>query len=793
MPRANWIRRLSLHTALCSALVAFAFHFLAGGVAQAQPTVQFEGVGQYVAYRTDGTFKINITLSEASSDVVTVQWTTFDGTATSPADYIAAADTAIFPAGSTQQQIQVTLVNNGQTAETYFAIGLSNPQGATTGSPSGAQIYLAVRPPPPTVQFAAATYTVNENGGSVSIEVTLSAVPATTATVNFATADGPSPNGAVDGTNYTAISGTLTFDPNDPVIANRTSQTFTVAIIDDGLPGPNRTVTLTLSAPNSGATMGSQSTAVLTIIDNDPPPPVLVLTVTPATNPICAGALPTAVHQTAINVSLTDGTGGVYNVPLTISTTAGTLAGTSGATDVNGSFTTTLTSSHRASGVSTPFTATVTVVAGALTQTAQVTFNPPTVALSSDVATIPPGGVAKLTAALTFNGQPVAGHNLEWSIAGVWDASGKPVFGPARAEYGHIELGASATSDSFGNGTAVWKAGHENGKVEIQVMDKSVHLAPGAKTLSASISFQEKEEKPSVEITAVFGEGERKWVVAGFPPPRDMVVNWSAKLVGAKESAAAMKYQRGTGGLTEVPWKKSTVTRKIKFANSILDCQIQAVDGASKHPEMELNKDGVLIISGVQQGDKIFVEATAFKKMDRVAIVKNFTWNDLERLGGKISMHPDFDGLPAALKDDILDTIKFVLDPKKDSSQEKQRKKLAADLLKPYEDGTLTIKKPDPAPASQDIPSALGVGQFPQDFDHGHFAIERKTIPAEYYKLEAELVGQRKSKYANIEDQRRYHWLQKQRRSREIQEIIRSNKWQIYQIARPRCSERKKP
>jgi hypothetical protein len=109
------------------------------------------------AYRSDGTFAIKITLSAPSADFVTVQWTTEDGSATASEDYVAASDTAIFKPGSTEQTIQVTLINNGETQGEYFLIVLSNPQNATfVGSPFiSAELFLEVRPsPPPTVPLS---------------------------------------------------------------------------------------------------------------------------------------------------------------------------------------------------------------------------------------------------------------------------------------------------------------------------------------------------------------------------------------------------------------------------------------------------------------------------------------------------------------------------------------------------------------------------------------------------------------------------------------------------------------
>lgn len=82
--------------------------------------------------------------------------------------------------------------------------------------------------------------------------------------MNFATSDGTA--SSTTNADYTATSGTLTFFDGD------TQETFEVAIIEDGVDEPDETVNLTLSNVTGGATLGSPSTAVLTLTDNDGPP-----------------------------------------------------------------------------------------------------------------------------------------------------------------------------------------------------------------------------------------------------------------------------------------------------------------------------------------------------------------------------------------------------------------------------------------------------------------------------------------------------------------------------------------
>jgi hypothetical protein len=81
--------------------------------------------------------------------------------------------------------------------------------------------------------------------------------------VNYATSDGT----ATEGSDYTAASDTLTWADGDT-----TDKTFTVAITDDAIYEGNETVNLTLSSPTGGAVLGSPISAVLTIVENDPPP-----------------------------------------------------------------------------------------------------------------------------------------------------------------------------------------------------------------------------------------------------------------------------------------------------------------------------------------------------------------------------------------------------------------------------------------------------------------------------------------------------------------------------------------
>ena len=100
---------------------------------------------------------------------------------------------------------------------------------------------------------------VNENAGEpLAFAVTLNRAATGTVTVAYATADGT----ATAGADYTATSGTLTFDPGD------VTKTVSVPVLDDVHDDGGETFTLTLSNP-SGAVI-ADGTATGTIVNDDP-------------------------------------------------------------------------------------------------------------------------------------------------------------------------------------------------------------------------------------------------------------------------------------------------------------------------------------------------------------------------------------------------------------------------------------------------------------------------------------------------------------------------------------------
>jgi serine protease AprX len=118
-------------------------------------------------------------------------------------------------------------------------------------------------PQPGALQFSTSAYSVTENGVGLTITVTRANGSSGIVTVDYATSDGT----AQAGLDYQAVSGTLIFE--DGVV----SQIFSVDVIDDTLFEGEEAFNLELSNSTGGASLGTPTTAVVTIIEDDAPPP----------------------------------------------------------------------------------------------------------------------------------------------------------------------------------------------------------------------------------------------------------------------------------------------------------------------------------------------------------------------------------------------------------------------------------------------------------------------------------------------------------------------------------------
>jgi Calx-beta domain-containing protein/beta-propeller repeat-containing protein/carboxypeptidase family protein len=121
----------------------------------------------------------------------------------------------------------------------------------------------------PSIQFGSASYTVIEGTPRVDITLTRTGDTSAAFSVNYATIDGAGLQNcnvinhiASPRCDYINTLGTMSF------AAGEISKSFSIAIVDDSYAEGNETFTVSLSGA-SGAALGGQATATVTIIDND--------------------------------------------------------------------------------------------------------------------------------------------------------------------------------------------------------------------------------------------------------------------------------------------------------------------------------------------------------------------------------------------------------------------------------------------------------------------------------------------------------------------------------------------
>jgi chitinase len=214
------------------------------------------------------TLTFAVSLSTSTTTPVTVAYTTADGTATAGTSYQAASGTLTFSPGQTTQNVDVTVYGQAIDATQTFTLNLSSPGNATiaTGTAVGTIIYTNSVVTTPSLVVSGGSVTVGSSPTTLPFTVSLSSASASTITVDYATADGT----AIAGTDYTAVSGVVTFDPG------QTSKVVDVTVDADTVVGSNKTFTLNLTSP-ANATIATAS-ATGTLVNNNAVVPTIGVT-----------------------------------------------------------------------------------------------------------------------------------------------------------------------------------------------------------------------------------------------------------------------------------------------------------------------------------------------------------------------------------------------------------------------------------------------------------------------------------------------------------------------------------
>src|SRR5262249_29529859 len=131
-------------------------------------------------------FSLPLTLTNASVDQISINYTTANGSATAGSDYVAKSGVITFAPGTTTASIDITV--NGDTTiepDETFVVTLTNAVNAFNAS---SQVTATIANDDSTVQFGSASYSIAENGGSLTVTVNrVGEVPGST--VDYTTTD----------------------------------------------------------------------------------------------------------------------------------------------------------------------------------------------------------------------------------------------------------------------------------------------------------------------------------------------------------------------------------------------------------------------------------------------------------------------------------------------------------------------------------------------------------------------------------------------------------------------------
>ena len=214
-----------------------------------------------------------ITLNRPSTSVVSMNYTTANGSALAGTDYIASSGSLSFAPGETAKTVKVSLVNdNLSELSEAFNLVLSSLVGATTLDAVGtAIIHENDAPPVSNSKISVDDVVVGESEVYADFQVRLDAPNTDTVTVGYQNFSGTA------GINFDALGqqGFLTF------AAGETVKTVRISLLGDTLLEATENFGLQLFSPSANATI-ARNIATATIIDNDAPTGTPVISITDA-------------------------------------------------------------------------------------------------------------------------------------------------------------------------------------------------------------------------------------------------------------------------------------------------------------------------------------------------------------------------------------------------------------------------------------------------------------------------------------------------------------------------------
>jgi uncharacterized repeat protein (TIGR01451 family) len=462
-----------------------------------------------------GTAAFTVALNSSSGQTVTVNYATADGTATAPGDYALASGQLTFAPGETSKTINVKVNEDTlDEANETFVVNLSGASSAATISDPQGVGTITDNDASPTLSINDASTTEGDSGmKTLSFTVTLSAASGQQVTVDYAT----SPSTAVEGMDYQAATGALTFTPGE------TSKTIDVTINGDTAVEPDEIFFVDLTnATNAGIVDGKgqgdirnddleADLSIVKMVNNATPAlndsVTFIITLNnggqaPATGTQVTDILPASFQYVSSSASqgAYDNTTGIWNVgtvgvgnaaaTLQITATTQTAGATSNTAEVtaSGVFDPDSTPNNHNAAEDDQSTINLTVTLGTsdLSLTKTVDNPAPNV-----------GGQVVFTITLNNDGPDAATGVVVTDLL------------PAGLQF----VSASATNGSYSTGTGVWNVG------DISVASPAMTLTitaqvqtAGAKTNTAEVTVSDQSDPDSTPNNHNATEDDQKSV-----------------------------------------------------------------------------------------------------------------------------------------------------------------------------------------------------------------------------------------------------------------------------------------
>src|SRR3989442_3391344 len=239
-----------------------------------------------------------VTLSAAASQTVTVSYTTLNGTAGTPKDYVSQSGTLTFAPGDTSKTITVQIVGDTtKESNETLTVRLSNPSNATIAKADGIGTIIDDDSTPRLAVSSTSLVEGNSGQKMMTFAVAPSNGDSLQMSVDYATVAGPS---AREGVDYLPVAGTLVFPPEstDP-------QFITVPIVGNLRHQPTHKVFLRLLNAIEAVLDGIDGQG--DIVDDDPIPSITI-------NDVTVGEPISGTVNAVVNVTLSNDTDDVVTV-----------------------------------------------------------------------------------------------------------------------------------------------------------------------------------------------------------------------------------------------------------------------------------------------------------------------------------------------------------------------------------------------------------------------------------------------------------------------------------------------